>query len=590
MKTFQSISWPFFCLLLVTFLNCSLSEQYILPTNIIPTHYDITLHPNFNSSTFKGWIYITIHFEHDYFNNYTNINKIFSIQFNQGYSINITFIELQINTTLSFQYSSQSYNIETQINTITFTNITNYNISQFMNNTNNIKLYMIYNGILNTDRYDGFYLSQYEYNGIIVKNAVTQFAPIDARWAFPCWDEPNIKATFNISYIAPINTLTISNMPIINEIITNEYECLYTTHNNNISTLCKYVSFHETPIMSTYILFFGICDYKYFSANDSKNIFQTVYFPYDIMNLNTEFAQYGFNDSLQILPYFSDLFGTDFPLSKLDSICITDYKFGAMENYGAITYRINRFLIDSSHTNINSLNSISRIIGHEIAHQWFGNLVTHNWWNHIWLKEGFATYFEYIANEYTHYELNPWYHFYVINMNGIMLNSDSSIFIRPIIRNVLTPNEIRNVYDGIVYDKAGAILYHLRNYLKLLFGINKGNNIFNNSLRNYLIKYKYNNAISEDLFYEFDNYIDIGNNIICNFMISWVYNAGFPVLYVEMNEINNNQIEITLYQQRFVKINNNNDTFNPYYDEEKVKLFESQIWQIPIQIQLQIIN
>ena len=124
-----------------------------------------------------------------------------------------------------------------------------------------------------------------------------------------------------------------------------EYECLYTSHNGNTSTLCKQVFFAQTPIMSAYIVFFGIGDYQSISMTDSDGILQTAYFPWNYQPPQ-QYAQYGLNDSVQVLPYFGDLFNQSFPLSKMDSIAITQYKFGAMENYGAITYRNTSFLVD----------------------------------------------------------------------------------------------------------------------------------------------------------------------------------------------------------------------------------------------------
>ena len=206
------------------------------------------------------------------------------------------------------------------------------------------------------------------------------------------------------------------------------------------------------------------------------------------------------------------------------------------------------------------------------------------------MKEGFATYLEYIGNNYTHPDLNPWYHFYDTNMNGIMLNSDSSIFIRPIVRTVLTPQEIRDVYDGIVYDKAGSILFHLRNYCKLLLADKTaGDQLFYGSLINYLTKWQSDSAVSEDLFDEFDLYLD--NSIISEFMKTWVYNAGYPVLYVFMEEIDEDSLRITLKQERFVKegpmfYQDNEFRDNPYYDQEKADEFAKQIWQIPIQYEM----
>jgi len=364
---------------------------------------------------------------------------------------------------------------------------------------------------------------------------------------------------------------------------------LYTTRDGNTSTQCKQVFFAETPIMSAYIVFFGIGDYQSTSMIDSGGINQTAYFPWNFQPPE-QYVQYGLNDSLQVLPYFGQLFNQSFPLPKMDSISITQYKFGAMENYGAITYRLDLFVVEPELESIDWLNTVSRVIGHEIAHQWFGNLVTHRWWDHIWLKEGFATYFSYIASNYTRSEQNPWYHFYVRNMNGIMLSDDSSIFIRPIVRTVMTPQEIRDVYDGIVYDKAGSIIFHLRNYCKMLLDDkDEGDALFYGALRNYLLKWQINSTVSEDLFDQFD--ILMGNEIISQFMTTWVYNAGYPVLYVDMEEIDEDSMTITLRQQRFVKegplfYEDNEYRDNPYYDPAKAAEFAKQIWQIPIQFEM----
>ena len=390
-----------------------------------------------------------------------------------------------------------------------------------------------FSGILN-DKLLGFYRSQYKQGKKIKYLATTQFEAADARRAFPCWDEPEYKATFDISIIADSKFTAISNMPVASK------------KRMKNKTLYK---FAKTPVMSTYLVYLGVGEFEYLSSKTGKTQIRVV-----TTKGNKSKGRFSLSLGKRLLKSYEDYFGIKYPLPKLDLIAIPDFASGAMENWGAITFRETLLLYDPKNSSTKTKQYIAEVISHEIAHQWFGNLVTMKWWNDLWLNESFATFMatKFVDKFYPEWEL--WDQFVEEDMNTAM-GIDALNSTHPIDVKVNSPAEIREIFDAISYDKGGCVLRMLENYT--------GEAKFQSGLKQYLSKHKYQNATGNDLW----NEISKTSKMPVNKMVqTWLKQPGFPII-----EISQNGDTLDIHQSRFLM-------------EQKNKSKEK--WLIPISIGL----
>ena len=359
------------------------------------------------------------------------------------------------------------------------------------------QIHITFQGTLN-DKLLGFYRSRYGNNSSPKFLATTQFEAADARRAFPCWDEPEAKATFEISIITEKKFDAISNMPV-----------RYKKRSNN-KTIHK---FEKTPVMSTYLVYLGVGEFEYLRGKTGKTMIRIV-----TTKGNKSKGKFALDLAKKLLNAYEKYFGIKYPLPKLDLVAIPDFAAGAMENWGAITFRETILLYDPKTSSTRTKQFIAEVISHEIAHQWFGNLVTMKWWNDLWLNESFATFMgtKFVDIFYPEWEI--WSQFIETDMNAAM-NLDSLKTTHPIVVRVDSPAEIREIFDAISYDKGGCILRMLENFV--------GEANFRRGLKKYLRNFQYSNATGRDLW----NTIGRESGLPVKSMVeSWLTQPGFPLV------------------------------------------------------------
>ncbi|KAH0378900.1 hypothetical protein KCU92_g8484, partial [Aureobasidium melanogenum] len=374
-----------------------------------------------------------------------------------------------------------------------------------------------FSGIMNNDM-AGFYRSKYKPTVPAVASVPrdseyhymlsTQFESCDARRAFPCFDEPNLKATFDFEIEIPEDQTALSNMP--------EKEV---KKGNKSGT--KIVSFDRTPIMSTYLLAWAFGDFEYIEdftrrKYNGKNLPVRVYTTRGLK----EQGKLALESAHQVVDYFSEIFRIEYPLPKVDLLAVHEFSHGAMENWGLITYRTTAVLFDEYASDQKYKNRIVYVVAHELAHQWFGNLVTMDWWSELWLNEGFATWVGWLAVDHLHPDWSVWSQFVTESMQTAF-NLDSLRTSHPIevpVRNAL---EVDQIFDSISYLKGSSVIRMLASHL--------GVETFLHGVGDYLQAHKYQNATTSDLWSALSK---ASGKDVNTFMDPWIRKIGFPVVTV----------------------------------------------------------
>lgn len=448
-----------------------------LSKDINPLHYKLTMQPDLTMFVFTGEETIEL-----------EVKK-------STKSITLHADELDVTTAVFNDSLEASIKHNEESETVTFTFPKQLPVGK-----GNLKL--TFTGIHN-DMLKGFYRSKYYVDGQEEYMAVTQFEATDARRAFPCIDEPARKALFTVTLIVPQELTAISNS------VAEETTLL--------DDGLKSVRFATTPFMSTYLLAMIVGKFEYVEKKTKEGVVIRVF----VTPGKKEQAYFAADAGAKILSFFTDYFDIPYPLPLLDMIAIPDFAAGAMENWGAITYRETALLIDEENSSTANKQRVALVIGHELAHQWFGNLVTMDWWTNLWLNEGFASYIEYLAVDHLFPEWDFWTQFVFLD-HARALELDSLENTHPIEVMIDDPNDINEIYDAVSYSKGASIIRMLAEYL--------GYKDFQKGMQRYLKTYAYKNATTEDLWQSLE---EVSRKPVKKIMDNWTKKAGYPLLTVE---------------------------------------------------------
>ncbi len=394
-------------------------------------------------------------------------------------------------------------------------------------------IHITYSGILNGEM-RGLYLGKDDQGR---KYASTQFEATDARRAYPSFDEPDYKATFDITAVADKGLTAISNQKVLSD----------EPGPGDKHT----VKFATTAKMSSYLAALVIGNFEYLEG-EADGIPIRVY----ATTGKKEMGGFALESAEHILGYYDRYFGIKYPYGKLDLVGIPDFSAGAMENTGCITFREVILLIDEKQGSIDLKKEIADVIAHEMAHQWFGDLVTMKWWDDVWLNEGFATWMSSKPVQ----AWKPEWNAALDNVRGTgqTLNVDALENTRPIHQAADTPAQIQELFDGIAYGKAAAVLRMLESYL--------GEETFRAGVNAYVKQHQYANATAEDFW---DAQAKTSKKPVDQIMPTWVKQAGEPIVNLKA-QCSGNSTSVTLKQQRY------------YFDRSKFESPSDQIWQIPL--------
>ena len=457
------------------------TNPHRLPTSVVPTNYVLELTPDIEAARFSGRALITLDVRED----------VTAIQFNA--------IDLELSSITVTDGRGQIQTPTAELDT-TFERATLHLTSPL--SAGAATLAVEFQGELN-DKLVGFYKSTYvDQGGVTQSIATTQMEATDARRAFPCWDEPTFKATFDVTLNVPSALKAYSNSPIVAE------------RDNGDGT--RRVTFGPTMKMSSYLVAFVVGPFEETPTVDVLGTPLRVVYPVGKGHL----ANFALEVGTFALQYLSDYFAIPYPGDKLDLVAIPDFAFGAMENLGCVTFRETALLVDPTTASLAELERIADVISHEIAHMWFGDLVTMAWWEGIWLNEAFATFMEIICVEHFRPQWKKWLSFTTFRDQALQIDGLHST--RAIEYEVVAPTEMRGMFDLLTYEKGGAVLRMLEQYL--------GADVFRDGIRRYLQVHAYGNTVTTDLW---DALETVSGQPVREMMNTWILQGGHPLVSYE---------------------------------------------------------
>ena len=496
----------------------------LLSNKIFPSKYNISIQPDIEKMSFQGTVSV-------------NINILEPTEEITLHSVDLSLISVEVHISTN----------EVLAPTVIMPNKAKETVTLKFENSLpkcNAILKIKFSGNIGSNL-RGLYLSKYKSSSQEKTMISTQFEPTDARRMFPCWDEPSYKAIFIIELIIPQHLEGLSNMPV-KSIKTNKHAM-------------KHIIFDESPPMSTYILAIVIGELESISHTTEEGTKISIWTTKGNKNL----GQFALDTSTRLLEYMNKYFGIPYPLKKLDHIVIPDFAAGAMENWGLITYRETALLVDPENSSVITRQNVAAIIAHEMAHMWFGNLVTMKWWNDLWLNESFASWMGDKAINDIFPEWDVWTNF-VVDDTNIALELDGLANSHPIEQEVNNPAEIGQLFDAISYSKGASILRMLEAFLSP--------NIFQKGISLYMKSHEYSNAQTTDLW----NALEIiSKKPVQTIMKDWTAQTGYPLINIKIESAESSKMELSINQTpfRYDAIMKNNSTLEKQID-----------WNIPLTI------
>uniref|UniRef100_A0A1A8RCC1 Aminopeptidase n=1 Tax=Nothobranchius rachovii TaxID=451742 RepID=A0A1A8RCC1_9TELE len=519
-------------------------DQMRLPQTISPLHYDLTIHPNLTTQDFTGVVRISLDVHKD--------TSAVILHAKQMEISNVLLLAPEGARPLKVLEYPGFHQLALMSDSV-LTKGRKYEVQlEFAANL--------------SDSFHGFYKSSYRTSSGEVRSlASTQFEATFARGAFPCFDEPAFKANFTVQIIREPRHIAVSNMPKVKTVVLPGD--LLEDH------------FDTTVKMSTYLVAYIVSDFLSVSRTTQHGVKISIYAVPEKIN-QTAFA---LDAAVKLLDFYDDYFGIPYPLPKQDLAAIPDFQSGAMENWGLTTYRETGLLFDPDKSSASDKLSITKVIAHELAHQWFGNLVTMEWWNDLWLNEGFAKFMEFISLDITYPELHV--DDFFLNKCFEAMEVDSLSSSHPVSTPVENPTQIQEMFDDVSYDKGACILNMLRDFLTP--------EAFEIGIVRYLKRYSYQNTVNSHLWESLTDLCssdDLDEGRMRHFefcsrrklqsgtskwysddeldvraiMDTWTLQEGFPLVTVEVKGR-----EVRLSQERFLRTDDHS-------------LTEGFLWQIPL--------
>ncbi|KAK1893768.1 Glutamyl aminopeptidase [Dissostichus eleginoides] len=503
-------------------------KNFRLPSYVNPVHYDLHLEPDLEEDTYTGTVDIHLEVSKPTRHLWLHIRETFVSAMPRLRVQSGPADRREVAVKGCFEYVSQQYVV--------------VEAAEELPATGPGEVYVLtldFQGFLNGSVV-GFYRVIYIEGGLTKKIAATDHEPTDARKSFPCFDEPNKKATYKVSITHDDKYGALSNMP--------PQGAPEQQPGNKLKT-----SFEKSVPMSTYLVCFAVHQFDHLERTSAQGIPLRIY----AQPSQLKTAEYAADTTKVIFDYFEEYFNMNYSIPKLDKIAIPDFGTGAMENWGLITYRETNLLYDANQSSSYNKQRVASVIAHELVHQWFGNIVTMDWWDDLWLNEGFASFFEYVGVE----KAEPSW-----GMRDIMIISDvlpvmvddALLSSHPIIVDVSTPAEITSVFDGISYSKGASILRMLEDWM--------GKDLFRDGCRKYLKDYHFQNAKTANFWASLAN---VSGLPVADVMDTWTKQMGYPVLDLTVTEAN-----AKLSQKRFL--------LNPEADPSQPPSPLGYKWTIPV--------
>ncbi len=493
-------------------------DPYRLPRHILPTRYELRLEPNLSAATFRGRVVVSL----------TVTQPTTTIVMNAS-DLDISRAEVR---NAEGEFYEASVELDGPLQRCRLSVRHTLSPGEW-------SLHVSFAGTLN-DQLRGFYRSTYkDERGSIQTIAATQFEATDARRAFPCWDEPDFKAVFATTLVIDPDLIAVSNSGVRSD-----------TVEDGKRVFC----FADTIKMSTYLVAFVVGRIE---GSTPILIGRTPLRLWSVPG-KQHLTQFGQEIASASLRFFEDYYGIAYPGDKLDLLAIPDFASGAMENFGAITFRETALLVDRRSGTHGELERIADVVAHENAHMWFGDLVTMSWWNGLWLNEAFATFMEMLAVDAWKPEWKRWDSFGV--SRAAAFSVDGLWSTRPIEYPVRAPKDADAMFDVLTYEKGASVLRMLEQHV--------GPSVFRDGVRDYLRTHSYGNADTKDLWTSLGR---AAQQPVPELMDGWIFQSGFPLITAELNAQN----ELVLTQQRFTYL----PSSSPLLTQPP-----STLWHVPIQL------